>query len=138
MLPKFIFVYQFTDRLDSFNISQIIIDPTHEKGHTLDLVLSGGLSPDIIDICKFAVCDHKAVIIIVPLQIPTRPQPSQSYFSRILNANSASLFCAIFNPLPFDIHSPNLDPKIMLETLLLHSQTVLDQIAPLTLRKINK
>lgn len=58
MLPKFIFVYQFTDRLDSFNISQIIIDPTHEKGHTLDLVLSGGLSPDIIDICKFAVCDH--------------------------------------------------------------------------------
>lgn len=43
-------VKDFLTLINSFNLTQWVSDPTHTKGHTLDLVLSNGLVICITDI----------------------------------------------------------------------------------------
>jgi len=49
---------EFLNLVDSFNLSQSVSGPTHEHGHTLDLVFSLGIT--IRDICveEMAISDH--------------------------------------------------------------------------------
>ncbi len=44
-------VKEFLSLIDSFNLTQSVTGPTHEKGHILDLVLSYGLCITINEIC---------------------------------------------------------------------------------------
>lgn len=48
--------------LDSFCLKQSVTGPTHEKGHTLDLVLSHGLTVSVIDICAMSISDHSPIL----------------------------------------------------------------------------
>lgn len=51
-------VKDFLNLIDSFNLTQSVTGPTHEKGHTLDLVLSYGLCVCISEICDTCISDH--------------------------------------------------------------------------------
>ncbi|KAG8008077.1 Adenosine deaminase domain-containing protein 2 [Nibea albiflora] len=44
-------VKDFLSLVDSFNLVQCVSGPTHEHGHTLDLILSHGLSVSNLEIC---------------------------------------------------------------------------------------
>lgn len=55
-------VKDFLDVLDSFNLSQSVRGPTQERGHTLDLVLSYGLSIFNLEICDAVFSDHMPVL----------------------------------------------------------------------------
>ena len=46
-------VKDFLSLIDSFNLVQCVSGPTHEHGHTLDLVLSHGLSVSNLEQCVF-------------------------------------------------------------------------------------
>ena len=46
--PPQTFVSDFMDILESFNLTQAVQEPTHSKGHILDLILHCGLSPEKI------------------------------------------------------------------------------------------
>ena len=61
--PHQSFTSDFIDILESFNLTQAVQEPTHSKGHILDLVLSNGLSPDNLTIKDICVSDHKAVLL---------------------------------------------------------------------------
>lgn len=56
------FTADFINLFESFNLVQSVNNPTHNKGHTLDLVLSFGVSPNNMELLDFNVSDHKTVI----------------------------------------------------------------------------
>lgn len=49
----------FMDALDCFNMTQHVKFPTHNKGHTLDLVCSVGVDIDQLDSSDLCISDHK-------------------------------------------------------------------------------
>lgn len=55
----------FKPNLDSFNFVECVSGPTHEDGHTLDLVLSHGLSVCTSEICDNIVSDYMPVLFEV-------------------------------------------------------------------------
>lgn len=61
--PSQTLVTDFMDVKDSFNFSQKVQVSTHSKGHTLDLVLYNGFSPENLDTNNICVSDHKISFI---------------------------------------------------------------------------
>lgn len=64
------FSTDFMGILDSFNLTQTVQEPTHAKGHTLDLVLHHGLNLDNLTTVDICVLDHKAVLFSIVLSLP--------------------------------------------------------------------
>lgn len=60
--PSHPLVKEFLQIIDSFNLTMSITEATHKQGHTLDLVISAGLSVSNIDIDEICVSDHKPVL----------------------------------------------------------------------------
>ncbi len=61
----------FLNLIDSFNLVQSVSGPTQERGHTLVLVLSYGLSVFNLEICDAAFSDHMPVLFEVALACNT-------------------------------------------------------------------
>ncbi|XP_055020382.1 uncharacterized protein LOC129411985 [Boleophthalmus pectinirostris] len=57
----------FLNLIDAFNLTQSVLGSTHEKGHTLDLVLSFGLNVNLMEICETHFSDHFAVLFSITL-----------------------------------------------------------------------
>ena len=78
-------VNEFMNVLESFNLTQSVSGPTHQRGHTLDLVLSSGFDVANLSISDIAVSDHHLIefesTLVRPAPSPTQPPP----LSRILN-----------------------------------------------------
>lgn len=55
----------FPNLLDCQNHVQHVNVPTHNRGHTLDLIITG----DDLDVLKLGISDHKAVSL--SLTVPT-------------------------------------------------------------------
>ncbi len=53
--------------MDSFNLTQSVCDATHRHGHTLDLVLSMGLSISNVVIADNCISDHRSVMFNIDL-----------------------------------------------------------------------
>lgn len=58
---------EFFNLIDSFNLTQHVTGPTHNHGHTLDLVLSYGLSVCDIEIVDTVFSDHKSIVFDISL-----------------------------------------------------------------------
>lgn len=52
----------FISTLDSFNLTQFINFPTHNKGHILDLVCCTGVTPCNLSAVELPISDHKFVL----------------------------------------------------------------------------
>lgn len=91
--PPQTYVTDFMDILLSFNLTQAIQEPTHSKGHILDLVLYS--SPDNCETEDICVSDHKAVLFSVVLsELPVNN--STPVRCRVFNSMSASKFSELF------------------------------------------
>ena len=53
---------EFKHLLDSFGLTQSVNAPTHEHGHTLDLIISHGLSVSLGEIVDTAISDHLPIV----------------------------------------------------------------------------
>ena len=85
-------VKDFLNIIDSFNLQQSVSGPTHEKGHTLDLVLSSGLNILNTDIFMIGVSDHSMIVFEALLPPPTpTPLPSH-HLTRSINPTTATIF----------------------------------------------
>lgn len=60
-------VKDFLSLLDSFSLVQAVSGPTHEHGHTLDLVISCSLPVTNLEICDPVFSDHLSVLFSVSL-----------------------------------------------------------------------
>lgn len=84
---------QFLDVLNAFKITQSVTVPTHDKGHILDLILTIGLAPVLVNVKDIPVCDHKAVLFSLPLPPVEINRNCTPVLSRVLDACSAFRFC---------------------------------------------
>ncbi len=78
----------------SFNLVQSVKGPTHEKGHTLDLVLSYGLSVCINEICETA---HLPLLFTVSIPCLRVETCASSHRLRTINPQTVTQFSAIYN-----------------------------------------
>lgn len=81
----------FNHFYQSFQFEQYVNTPTHNKRHTIDLVLSYGVSLNNIDPLDFSVSDHKTVIFHALLLQPAQ-KSAYLIHSHIYNSSSASIF----------------------------------------------
>jgi hypothetical protein len=131
-------VKDFLNLIDSFNLVQSVNGPTHEHGHTLDLVLSYGISVSYVDVCDAVFSDHKPVIFGVscPCQIE-KPHPSVRLCRRI-NTSVINEFATIFEN-NYNVADPHLsysDPESLLVSFNSVCTTILDDVAPLKVRRV--
>lgn len=80
----------FTELIDSFNLSQGVTVPTHSKGHTLDRVLTLGLSPGNL---TTNLCVSNLIDVVLAPQCFTR---GLSYCTHFCNSSSAVNFSQLF------------------------------------------
>ena len=127
--PSQMFVTDFMDTLESFNLTQAIQEPTHSKGHILDLVLYSGLSPDNFEIKDICVSDHKMVLFNVLLtQVPFNH--STPFRRRVFNSMSASKFSELFTTASLTAFNPHFNTEELVSLFNHTCQSVLDSVAP--------
>uniref|UniRef100_A0A8C1UC21 Reverse transcriptase domain-containing protein n=1 Tax=Cyprinus carpio TaxID=7962 RepID=A0A8C1UC21_CYPCA len=87
----------FKRLLSSFHLHQLVDRPTHLIGHTLDLIISHGLSISLTEISETAISDHFPIIVEfpVPSSIASRSIASPCY-RRIFTSSTAEEFSAAF------------------------------------------
>ena len=90
------FITDFLDVLDYFNLTQTVNEPTHAKGHTLDLILLSGLSPNNFKCMDICVSDHKAILFNVALSVLNADQET-AVRRRVFKPLSALKFSELFN-----------------------------------------
>lgn len=93
--PANILAKEFLSLIDSFDLIQLVNVPTHVHGHTLDLVLSHGLSVCDVAIDDHIISDHK-ITFRVPISFSiTRPTKAVRW-SHMITPTTCSEFLAAF------------------------------------------
>lgn len=87
-------IKDFLNVIDSFNLVQFVTDPTHEHGHTLDLVLSCGLQICNLEICESSFSDHMPVLFEISLPYFKPSGPARR--CRVFNSSTAAEFSTVF------------------------------------------
>ena len=127
-------VNDFRNLIDSFSLTQSVSNPTHEKGHILDLILTKGLSVTIDDICT-PPCpsDHFPILFnsLIPCSIP-KPI-DHAHLTRAINPLTAPQFSCMFtNSMPIVMdENHTLTADTLLSNFNLTCTQILDTIAPL-------
>uniref|UniRef100_A0AAQ6IB00 Reverse transcriptase domain-containing protein n=1 Tax=Anabas testudineus TaxID=64144 RepID=A0AAQ6IB00_ANATE len=87
----------FISLTESFNLVQHVKGPTHNQGHTLDLIFTLGLTLNSIEL-KDSISDHKCVLFDTCLHPITVPQKS-TVKRHLFNSQSAAKFTSTFSVL---------------------------------------
>lgn len=114
--------------LESFNLTHHVTGPTHNGGHTLDLVITHGLSLQNLDVLDGGISDHYSVSFDVLC-----PQPPRIMFSpirsRTINSSTAGKFCDVFTASPAP-SIPSHQTADLLNTFNNLCKVTLDIVAP--------
>ena len=83
------YAQSFSNLLDSFNLKQHVVQPTHSTGHTLDLLISRTDSTLVSDctIRNPLLSDHFAVLFTLTLPCCVRPSARRATFRNISKIN---------------------------------------------------
>lgn len=92
---------EFLNTTDYFNLLQWVSRPTHLLGHTLDLILTFGLSITDIEVIESPISDHFPIVFMMCL--PEIPQITVSDIrqTRVYSSH----FCENFNELYNKVNS---------------------------------
>ncbi len=77
--------------LNTFDLIQHVHGPTHNRGHTLDLLISRGLNISSIVIKDVALSDHFCIFFDILISVTTESR-SVSIRKRCINENTSVLF----------------------------------------------
>ena len=124
-------VNDFLSLIDSFNLVQCVSGPTHEHGHTLDLVLSHGLSVFNLKICENVISDHMPVVFEVAFSCTAVKSCAPAQRRRTFNPSTAGQFFAVFNQLCASSDSMSADTEELSSWFHSSCRTILDSVAPL-------
>ncbi len=106
---------QFSDLIDSFNITQFVCDTTHRHGHTLDLVLSMGLSISEVFTEDYYISDHRPVFFNFDLPASVSKSQSADCYFRPINESTANCFAEAYVKSPvssiIEASGPSLDTE---------------------------
>ncbi len=119
---------------------QSVRGPTHEKGHTLDLFFSHGISMCYVDICDATFSDHKPVIFRASFPCQITKSRSNARLCRIINSSVINNFSVAFvnnrNVSAFENLSSYLDPESLFCSFNSVCTNILDAISLLKVRHV--
>ncbi len=109
--------------------------PTHNRGHTLDLLISRGLNISSIVIKDVALSDHFCIFFDILISVTTESR-SVSVRKRCINENTSVLFMKAISLTP-SISADSVD--LLLDSFNSNSkvENVIDDIAPIKVSKKN-
>ncbi len=130
-------VSQFLQIVDSFNLSQPVLGATHDKGHTLDLILSFGSLLQILQIEDSYFSDHKPIIFKTVLSRLVK-QPLAGYYTHSLNSFTPIRFADAFVSsqfaVSFESFSSDMDLEEFASSFNNTCANIWDSFAPLKLK----
>ncbi len=103
--------------------------PTHNRGHTLDLLISRGLNISSIVIKDVALSDHFCIFFDILISVTTESR-SVSVRKRCINENTSVLFMKAITP---SISADSVD--LLLDLFNSKVKNVIDDIAPVKVSK---
>ncbi len=107
--------------------------PTHNRGHTLDLVLRRGLNILSVPIKDVALSDHFCIFFDILISVTTEFK-SVSVRKRCINENTNELFMKAISLTP-SISTDSVD--LLLDSFNSKVKNVIDDIAPVKVSKKN-
>lgn len=127
-------VSEFCNVLDSFGFTQYMNQPTHVRGHTLDLIMSYGIPVDVfIEDASFS--DHKPIIFTIPVVSSALVKKHAGSFSRFINSRTASQFSEKYLANTIELSILNAEsfygPDNILSLFYAACSDILDSFAPL-------
>lgn len=125
----------FLNIIDSFNLVQSVTGPTHERGHTLDLVLSYGLPVFNLEICDAFFSDHMPVLFEATVCCQTVKPRAAARTCRVINPSTAAYFSTAFSQNCIMPESVYNDTEALNSWFLDTCQTAIDIAAPLKIRR---
>lgn len=123
----------FKRLLETFNLIQSVDKPTHHRGHTLDLIISFGLSISLKEISETAISDHFPIVFEYTAPPPARKSFAPSCQRRIITSTTADEFTAAFRDSQFFALNGMVSPICPDNILSFFHSTcsgILDTIAP--------
>ncbi len=105
--------------------------PTHNRGHTLDLLISRGLNISSIVIKDVALSDHFCIFFDILISVTTESR-SVSVRKRCINENTSVLFMEAISSTP-RISADSVD--LLLDSFNSKVKNVIDDIAPIKVSK---
>ncbi len=107
--------------------------PTHNRGHTLDLLITRGLNISSIVIKDVALSDHFCIFFDILISVTTESR-SVSVRKRCINENTSVLFMKAISLTP-SISADSVD--LLLDSFDSKVKNVIDDIAPIKVSKKN-
>ena len=117
----------FISLLADFDFTQHVSGPTHDRGHTLDLVITRGLDVNIVSIMNVALSDHFCIEFTVCLPLP-RGQIDRTVKKRFITAEVTERFIERIHNIPTNTDPLSVDKLVISFNNKLKS--TLDSIAP--------
>lgn len=127
---------EFLNLVDSFNLFQCVSGPTHDRGHTLDLVFSLGITIENICVEEMAISDHMPIRFNVTSTTNDGHQPP-SFLSRVITTSTSSVFSTAFTELALHIEPTILSavgPDELVDSFNNVCSEILDNVAPFKMR----
>ncbi len=119
--------------LNTFDLIQHVHGPTHNRGHTLDLLISRGLNISSIVIKDVALSDHFCIFFDILISVTTESR-SVSVRKRCINENTSVLFMKAISLTP-SISADSVD--LLLDSFNSKVKNVIDDIALIKISKKN-
>ncbi len=119
--------------LNTFDLIQHVHGPTHNRGHTLDLLISRGLNISSTVIKDVALSDHFCIFFDILTSVTTESR-SVSVRKRCINENTSVLFMKAISLTP-SISADSVD--LLLDSFNSKVKNVIDDIAPIKVSKKN-
>lgn len=116
---------------------QSVSGATHRYGHTLDLLLSYGISVCNVEVYDPVFSDHCPILFDVPLPCDIVNSCMPARRCRVINSFTAAQFSAAFenSELVTDISSFDDDVETFFQRFEATCKSVLDSVAPLKSRR---
>ena len=133
--PENPLVQDFLNIIDSFNLVQSVLGPTHERGHTLDLVSSHGLPVFNLEICDAFFSDHMPVLFEAAVCCQTVKPCAAARTCRVINPSTPAHFSDAFSQncvMPKSVYE---DTEALNSWFLDTCQTAIDIAASLKTRQ---
>lgn len=118
--------------LDSFGLTQHITDSTHQRGNTLDLVITAGVNINNVSITESPLSDHHCIFLDTVFTTTTTKKGTTTY-KRLLDDKAQSKFSDIIRL--YKPQNPNSSLNEMVESLNVALSSALDTVAPLKAKK---
>ena len=124
---------ELIDLLDTFDLSQHISGPTHNRGHTLDLFITRGLESSFLSAIDTALSDHFCIFLEMHVTPIALSQP-QTIKKRHLNEATCTLFMEAFSQAPT---IPSESVNDLLDNFNSKTLKAIDAVAPLKTKVIS-